>query len=340
MVREALTFEQLGAMERDEAAALLVVRRSEGLTASEQDLLAEWLAADSSHAGALAAVERSWATFDDSDEDEILAAMRTHALAPQRRPWGNWPRIAAIAAALFLIVTTSLLVFRSPAPTPADQGAGAAAGWTRYASVRGQVRTITLADGSLVTLDADSVADVRYVRGERAIRLTAGRALFDVTPDPERPFAVNAASRRVVALGTRFVVDLGGNALKVKLLKGRVAVEALKPGAATVGLNPGQEFIERGGAAAVRRFDLGGENEPGWRRGFIDLDDLPMKEAVAEVNRYSRDQIVIRDPAVAAMRISGQFRAGDADRFAQTVAELRPVQVARHDGNIELTLRR
>jgi transmembrane sensor len=335
MVREALTLERLGAMEPDEAAALLVVRRAEGLTVSETQLLDDWLAVDPSHPHALASVERTWATFDDVEEDEILGAMRAHALAPRRRDWGNWPRLALVAAAMLLVVATSLLLFRSPAPVP-NPGAGDGVGWTQYASVRGRGRTITLSDGSVVGLDADSVAAVRMLPGERAIRLVRGRALFEVSPNPARPFVVTAADKRVVALGTRFVVDLGGQALKVRLLKGRVAVGGLQAGAQTVELRPGQEFIQRGGSASVRRFDAEGEAQPGWRNGLLELDDVPMGEAIAEVNRYSRDQIVIRDPAIAAMRVSGQFRAGNAERFARTVAEMKPVRVVRRDGEIEM----
>ena len=55
------------------------------------------------------------------------------------------------------------------------------------------------------------------------------------------------------------------------------------------------------------------------------------------MNRYAHDQIVIRDPAVRAIRVSGQFKAGDADRFAETLAEMHGLRSVRGADTIELT---
>ena len=54
------------------------------------------------------------------------------------------------------------------------------------------------------------------------------------------------------------------------------------------------------------------------------------------MNRYSQDRIVIRDSSVAGLRVSGQFRAGDADRFAEALGELHAVRAVRRPGEIEL----
>lgn len=78
---EALSLEALAALEPREAAAYLVMRRSEGLTESQQSVLEDWLAADASHRGALANAEYAWQAFDNPGHDEILTAMRVHARA-------------------------------------------------------------------------------------------------------------------------------------------------------------------------------------------------------------------------------------------------------------------
>ena len=68
----------------------------------------------------------------------------------------------------------------------------------------------------------------------------------------------------------------------------------------------------------------------------MDFDDVTLAEAAVEVNRYSLQQIVVHDPAVAAMRVSGQFKAGEAERFAQTVAEMHSLRAVRRTNAIEL----
>ncbi|MBB4098260.1 FecR family protein [Sphingomonas kyeonggiensis] len=334
MVREALTQERLRAMPVDEAAALLAVRRAEGLTASEEGLLADWLAADPAHARAFALAGRGWDAFDAGADDEILAAMRAHALVPRRRDWLGWPQLAGVAAAVLLLVAVGLWWMPSRVPGGPAGPTVQEIAWSRYAAPAERVRDVTLADGSVMTLDAGSVAEVRFAADARAIRLVRGRALFEVAHDPARPFGVMAATRRVVALGTRFVVDLDDDMLKVMLIRGKVAVEPMGEGEA-VTLMPGQRFTERGDAVSVAMVPAPVET-PAWSQGLVDLNDVPLSQAIAEINRHARIRIVIRDPRIAALRVSGQFRAGEAERFANTVAELHGLRVIRRAKEIEL----
>ncbi len=335
MVHEALTLERLHAMARDEAAALLAVRRAEGLNVQEEALLAEWLAADPLHADALGRAERGWAVFDAAEDDEILAAMRAHALAsPARRTWLGWPQLAAAAAAIVLLVATSLLML----PSMFSNGGAPAVQqlvWTRYEAPAAQVRVVTLSDSSVMTLGAGSVAETRLATDARAIRLVRGKALFEVSHDPARPFGVTAGDRRVVALGTRFEVDLGADALKVTLLRGKVAVEPLGGSGRTEMLAPGQQFTERSGAVAVNEVPI--VEVPAWSRDLIDLEDVRLGDALAQINRGSAVRVIVEDPQVANLRVSGQFRAGDAARFAATVAELHGLRVTRHGDQITLS---
>ena len=71
-------------------------------------------------------------------------------------------------------------------------------------------------------------------------------------------------------------------------------------------------------------------------KGLVNFDDQPLAEAVAVMNRYSTDQIVIGDTRVASLRVSGQFRAGDSQRFAETLAEMHGLRAIRRENRIEL----
>src|SRR5205823_4691644 len=81
----------------------------------------------------------------------------------------------------------------------------------------GERRVVTLSDGSQVQLDSLSELQVRYSGQTRALELIKGQARFDVAHETGRPFEVNAASRKVVALGTAFNIDLLGKTLLVTL---------------------------------------------------------------------------------------------------------------------------
>jgi ferric-dicitrate binding protein FerR (iron transport regulator) len=101
-----------------EAAALFIARQSEGLAANERQLLEEWLARDDTHRRAFENAERAWRSFDHSADDEVLAAMRAHALAPRRLRRPRWLPAAAAAAAVLVALT--FMLARSWAPD-ADQ---------------------------------------------------------------------------------------------------------------------------------------------------------------------------------------------------------------------------
>jgi transmembrane sensor len=330
VVREALTSQALDALEPREAAALFIARRAEGLTSSEQQLLADWLAKDEAHKRVFDSADRAWQAFAGAEGDEILTAMRKHARAPRPQGLAQWRPVAA-AAVLLLAVTAALALIPNLNPwSPAAQT-------IQYASVRGELKELSLPDGSSMTLDADSAATGRFGGKERTIELQRGRAYFSVKPDHSRPFAVTAANRRVVAVGTRFDVNLLEDGLTVTLLEGSVQVGFLDSGQAPVTLMPGQQYVERAGRAEIRTVGVAGENAVAWRSGLIRFDDQPLAEAAAIMNRYSTDQIVISGADVGSIRISGQFRAGEAERFAQTLAEIHKLRSLRQGDRIELS---
>lgn len=329
MVRETLTPEALSALEPRDAAAYFIARRAEGLTDSEQQLLADWLAKDEAHGRLFDSADRVWQSFADSEDDEILAAMRAHARAPRSRSLGRWWPAAAVAAGLILAagLTLNLSALLNPRSPPGDT--------IEYASARGEVKELKLPDGSSMTLDADSAAIGRFNANRRTVELRRGRAFFEVIPDRARPFSVDAAGHRVVTIGTRFDVNLAADGFTVTLLAGRVEIGS--PNAPVlVTLETGQQYSERFGKVTVRTVGAARENAITWRLGLINFDDQPLAEAAAVMNRYSRDQIVISDPDVASIRVSGQFRAGDAQRFADTLAEMHKLNAMRRGEQIEL----
>ena len=331
MIREVLTTEKLTQLPPRNAAALLLARRSEGLSADEQQILKDWLARDESHRRAFEMAERAWQSFDDSHGDEILSAMRAQARAPRSRALPRWWPIAAAAA---LGVVAMAFVFTNPWTKGLPDGQGAEV-HGQYTSANGEVKELQLPDGSHITLDADSAVATTFTTGRRSVELRKGRALFAVAKNASRPFTVSAAGRSVVAVGTRFDVNMVPDGLTVTLLEGRVDVASLHNGRALVSLSPGQQFVERSGDVTVRTIGASTENVTAWRRGLVNFDDQPLAEAAAIMNRYSSDQIVIF-PEVASIRVSGQFHAGDTQRFASTVAEMHRLRLRHQDNRIEL----
>src|SRR5690606_36591729 len=190
----------------------------------------------------------------------------------------------------------------------------------RYHSAVGQRSRIDLPDGSSLELNTDTVIDVKFTLERREFRLVRGEALFDVAHDVSRPFIVNSEDERVIALGTVFSVLKVGSEFIVSLFEGEVQVERLahfRPGAKplrSTRLDAGQQLI----ADTMHGFQISPvdtEAALGWRNGRLVFDGDPLREVVAELNRYSVRKLVLGDPELGSLRVSGTFRTGSAEAF-------------------------
>lgn len=311
----------------------------------ERERFAAWLEESEENRQAWAQAHRVWDVLDDADENDLIAALtraaRRAGPEPSARPLRPWLIAASIAAltvsAALLVGTRGEWLGREPSPVQVAAGAApslSAIGRADYVTGAGQKSIVDLPDGTRLTLDANTSVDVVFTSGRRDLRLLNGHAFFDVAHDRRRPFAVEAEERIVTALGTQFDVKLEGGGLRVVLAEGSVSV-GMAPGRAgppPLKLKPGEAFsATKGAAGKVTRTDL--SEALAWRQGVVEFRDQPLSEAVRQLNRYTRAQIVIKDPKVAALRITGVFKTGDIKRFGRSVSEVLPVRMIARDAD-------
>jgi transmembrane sensor len=216
-----------------------------------------------------------------------------------------------------------------------------------YRTAPGERRIISLVDGSKISLDASSDVTVRYTKNSRELHLLRGQARFDVAHDVERPFSVLAGNQKVIATGTAFNIDMAGPKILVTLIEGHVVVldENIRSAAiainrpkwpSSVELKAGQQLAAVDTAPpAVEPVDI--QRVTAWTNGQVIFDNESLSSVVARVNRYARTQIVISDPKVGAMRISGVLNAGDVSGFVDIVTHYLPVRAATNNaGDIAL----
>jgi transmembrane sensor len=211
-----------------------------------------------------------------------------------------------------------------------------------YRTQIGALATVPLSDGSKVTLNTDSQIHVELNPTMRRVKLDRGEAFFDVSKDGARPFVVEIADKRVIAVGTQFSVRRDDDDIRVLVTEGRVWIE--RRGIASTGaqtqLAAGSEartshaavLIDRPAPAQV-------EQLLSWRTGYIAFHDTALADAVAEFNRYSARKIFIEDPAIAGIRIGGNFRSGDVDAFLWLLQSGFPINVEQRSDRIILTKR-
>ncbi|MDY6922548.1 MAG: FecR domain-containing protein [Pseudomonadota bacterium] len=331
---------------RDAEAAMWCLTLAEGeLTAADQREFDAWISIDG-NGEVFDEALRVWRAADQAADLPEVISVRTDALHRFRRAnsrrWTrrapqNWRWAGGIAAVLALVIV-SVSLLNPPVRS--------------YRTGVGERQVAVLADGTRLSLDADTVVRVRLRDESRDLILVQGRAKFDVARDPWRPFSVTAGDKVVVATGTSFSVEILRNEARVLLYEGHVAVldkaeekpssRTAAPGRAGVGgytaLLPGDELATTiGEPMRVPRIQ---PSDPvrslTWEGGQLNFDDEPLPAAVERVNRYSDRKVRLGDPSMGRLRVNGVFEAGDIDSFVEAVTVFNNVRVEEGDDGVTL----
>ena len=181
----------------------------------------------------------------------------------------------------------------------------------------GQMTVVRLEDGSRLSLNTDSRVRVRFTKGERHVELVRGQAFFEVAHDTTRPFLVSSGSTEVRAVGTQFDVRAdGSNLVRVVLAEGRVAV---RDDDRKWTLEPGQGIALGADPRSAHPTSVDVTALTSWREGRLIFEDVPLRDAVAEINRYSKTKLVLGAGVPASRRVSGRFETGDVNDFINAV---------------------
>ena len=283
-------------------------------SARERQDFDAWIDAAPEHQKAWSETQHAWALVGDLADHPALARARRDARKPSSsRIWVPAAIAACLAAAVALGVTWRALTPASMAPVDRVQLAS-----VTYTTPVGKVSRIALADGTAVTLDADSAISTAFDGKVRRVTLSRGRAHFQVAHDAAHPFVVTAQGRSVTALGTVFDVDLEPSAMTVTLLEGKVAVAdlAARQDKRQAILKPGERLVAPSqGAWSQRAVDA--EQAARWMSGDLVFDERELGLVAAELNRYSNRKLVVADARLARTPVSGVFRAGDPEALAE-----------------------
>lgn len=251
------------------------------------------------------------------------------------RAWHRQPavRTAAVAAILALSVGGTLLLRPAmwAAPVPA----------VAYATEGDAVRTVTLADGSRVTLDRNSALRVSFSAATRHLDLLRGRARFDVAHYPARPFVVSADGGSVVAHGTIFDVDLQPTYVRVVLLRGSVEVRGDRVSGDESGngrmLAAGQTVTFAHGKPPSLP-TAADPAETKWPGSMLSFDGTPLRDVAAGFNRRNDVKLVLGSDRIGDLRVTGAFAANDPVGFARAAAAMFRLDM-RHESNASISLR-
>ena len=300
---------QLSEAIRQQAALWAVKMAERSLTEEEARAMIAWREEDPQHAGALIQAQQLWlmlGALPRSAPADAVPAERPSTVVPLRiKP--RWP-YRAMAAAILLVTLPGLFLLPDVwLHRQAD-----------YYTATGEIRQVTLPDGSRADLDSHSAIALAFNGEERRVRLLSGNVWFTVAPlskSETRPFRVEANGGVTQALGTQFSVDLNNGGADVAVHEHSVRV-SYKGQSLDLAEQQGAHYADNRlvrQSVSPARF--------AWRRGWLIIDNQPVSDAVAQINRYQRQTVIVVNPTLRKRIVSGTFSLSHPENAIATLRQ-------------------
>ncbi len=305
-----------------QASAWIVRLQSDDLSEADGLAFDEWLSAEPENLAAYDAALATWQAFDGL-APAVLAGLATRdqrRVAETRRGWlvgaGGLAAAAAILVAMLPVVSSPSLSF---------------------ATGNGQHRTVKLADGSTVDMNAETRLSTTQAWNARRVVMEQGEAIFDVASDKQRPFTIQAGDHVVQVVGTQFDVRHRGSDLRVTVARGIVEV---RPGEGQVGrtyvLKAGQRLVLNPANPQAQLTFVEPSEALGWRSGRVVYRDEPLANVVADLNRQFTKPIVLADAQLGQTPISGVLILDSQTNVVGRLSLMLPIRAINSDDGVLL----
>jgi transmembrane sensor len=310
---------------REHAAEWFLRLHALDLNVAERFAYLQWLKASPAHITETLEICRLYSVlypmkqqlfFTNEDEiSNVIALAPRNQLQQPTRTRSSWHvRMLAVAAAIGLVLVGGTMMTRAWLESTIETQAS-------------EWRSMTLNDGSLVSVGPRTELRDRFGNQQRLLSLSRGAALFQVAKDPSRPFIVEAGLAVVRATGTRFAVDRREHDVIVTVEEGTVVVSDGRGRAGAVSLTAAEQLRVSGAWPPVIQH-VDAARKLAWSNRHLVFDDDTVAAAAGDFNRLNRVQLIV-DPALASEQVRGVFHADDPASFAEMIAKARKGIVVR-----------
>lgn len=198
----------------------------------------------------------------------------------------------------------------------------------------GQISKITLADGSVITLNANS--KLRYARDflskNREIWID-GEAYFEVSKrvvnGKRQPFTVHANHLSIQVLGTAFNVNNRRGRVNVALEHGQVKVVDQNNNANNVLLSPGEAVAHSEQKPHLHKEKAAVEDYSSWKNRVIVFRKKSLKEIGEMMEDLYDMKVIIDNAALGAETFTGSFPTDSSEVLFKKLEKMYPLQVSQ-----------
>jgi transmembrane sensor len=300
---------------------LLVKYLAGEATPAEVILVEDWVAASDTNRKLFNDFKLIWdqspVTTRNINKDDAFARLqnRLKNTAPEPRKTvvrklktSHW---IGLAASVVLICTVLWLTFNHVY----DNGS---VSFVKIES-KNKIRTQTLPDGSVITLNAHSfiVYPRRFTGKFRPVSLQ-GEAFFKVTPDKAKPFIIKVNDVTVRVVGTSFNIKSRNGKTEVIVETGIVKVSKKQN---SVDLNPGERVIVNKGQGVLSKVINKGRLYNYYLTQQLVCDKTPLSEVVQTLNEIYGANIIIANKSLESLPITTTFKGQSVNEIINIITD-------------------
>lgn len=255
--------------------------------------------------------------------DETQAAGKSRSRRP-RFTLSQTIQTAGIAAVILCIIASVAIVLHRDTPyqNPVIASTGV-----------GQQSTITLPDGSTVTVNAMTQVRYQYNQssGTRNVDIT-GEAYFNVARDPSHPFIVSCGSIAVECRGTEFDVKNypDDNCISVVLNSGEVLVADATN---SITMKPDMIVQYEKHSGLFTSGHVNAADYTSWMQGYLQFTDQRFDDIVTVLSRSHNMRIEITDSSLRDELFTGNLGIGDIHQRLKILCSAAEASYSIDDSN-------
>jgi transmembrane sensor len=294
-------------------------------TPADAEALRTWRSKSPDHAAAFATASLLWRDLGRAGENLRRREREPARALLGRRAFMGGSLAASVAAGAYLAVRPPLGLWPSASELSAD-----------FRTAPGEQRNIAYSDDVSIRMNTrTSIKRQPSEAGTDRVRLVAGEASF-ATLRKGHFLSVIAADSEIAATAARFDVsylfDDEGASVCATCLEGELRVVR---GAESAPLAAGQQLrYGTSGAMQVRPVDI--DVISAWHQGVLIFRATPLREAVAQVNRYRSGRIVVTNAELGRVPVNGRFRVSNIDDILTQFEQAFGAKLRTLPGNIVL----
>lgn len=198
-----------------------------------------------------------------------------------------------------------------------------------HSSKTGEIKSITLDDGSTLMLASHSYVNIDFDGENRAIELLQGEIYIQTAKEKNRtyrPFIVSTDNGSIQALGTQFSVYQAKKQPDTHVTVYQHAV-AIRPTQ-----NPNEQTIIKEGnttrfsQSAVYQQSKINSDAPYWTQHLLVVENQPLEQVLAEIYRYQTGKYFIDDTS-KHIKVSGVYSLKNPKQSIEALAKTYNLQL-------------